>query len=428
MELEKPETPQEVSESLIHFISKSPSVFHAVRGIKAALLYSGFTEIREEDSWHIEKGGKYVVTRNGSALIAFTVPEDGGHSFKIVASHADSPTFKIKENPEMKDGPYVRLNVEGYGGMIMSTWLDRPLSVAGRLYVRENGHLAQKLVAVDGTMLVIPSVAIHMNRSVNQGKEWNIQKDLLPLYGLSSGKTSFMDVIAAAAKVKTEDILSHDLYLYSRVPGTVWGEEKEFLSSPKLDDLQCAFATFRGYTIGKKEEAISVYALFDNEETGSQSAAGAGSTFLHNVLTRLSLSLGYSLDETMAMMARSFMVSADNAHSIHPNHPEYADPTNRPVINGGIVIKYNAQNHYATNAYSAAYFKNLCAGVNIPTQTFTNRSDLAGGSTLGNISNTKVAMPTVDIGLPQLAMHSSYETAGTLDTAYLVNATIEFFK
>ncbi len=428
MELEKPETPQEVSESLIHFISKSPSVFHAVRGIKAALLYSGFTEIREEDSWHIEKGGKYVVTRNGSALIAFTVPEDGGHSFKIVASHADSPTFKIKENPEMKDGPYVRLNVEGYGGMIMSTWLDRPLSVAGRFYVRENGHLAQKLVAVDGTMLVIPSVAIHMNRSVNQGKEWNIQKDLLPLYGLSSGKTSFMDVIAAAAKVKTEDILSHDLYLYSRVPGTVWGEEKEFLSSPKLDDLQCAFATFRGYTIGKKEEAISVYALFDNEETGSQSAAGAGSTFLHNVLTRLSLSLGYSLDETMAMMARSFMVSADNAHSIHPNHPEYADPTNRPVINGGIVIKYNAQNHYATNAYSAAYFKNLCAGVNIPTQTFTNRSDLAGGSTLGNISNTKVAMPTVDIGLPQLAMHSSYETAGTLDTAYLVNAMIEFFK
>lgn len=428
MELEKPETPQEVSESLIHFISKSPSVFHAVRGIKAALLYSGFTEIREEDSWHIEKGGKYVVTRNGSALIAFTVPEDGGHSFKIVASHADSPTFKIKENPEMKDGPYVRLNVEGYGGMIMSTWLDRPLSVAGRLYVRENGHLAQKLVAVDGTMLVIPSVAIHMNRSVNQGKEWNIQKDLLPLYGLSSGKTSFMDVIAAAAKVKTEDILSHDLYLYSRVPGTVWGEEREFLSSPKLDDLQCAFATFRGYTIGKKEEAISVYALFDNEETGSQSAAGAGSTFLHNVLTRLSLSLGYSLDETMAMMARSFMVSADNAHSIHPNHPEYADPTNRPVINGGIVIKYNAQNHYATNAYSAAYFKNLCAGVNIPTQTFTNRSDLAGGSTLGNISNTKVAMPTVDIGLPQLAMHSSYETAGTLDTAYLVNAMIEFFK
>ncbi len=428
MELEKPETPQEVSESLIHFISKSPSVFHAVRGIKAALLYSGFTEIREEDAWHIEKGGKYVVTRNGSALIAFTVPEDGGHSFKIVASHADSPTFKIKENPEMKDGPYVRLNVEGYGGMIMSTWLDRPLSVAGRLYVRENGHLAQKLVAVDGTMLVIPSVAIHMNRSVNQGKEWNIQKDLLPLYGLSSGKTSFMDVIAAAAKVKTEDILSHDLYLYSRVPGTVWGEEKEFLSSPKLDDLQCAFATFCGYTIGKKEESISVYALFDNEETGSQSAAGAGSTFLHNVLTRLSLSLGYSLDETMAMMARSFMVSADNAHSIHPNHPEYADPTNRPVINGGIVIKYNAQNHYATNAYSAAYFKNLCAGVNIPTQTFTNRSDLAGGSTLGNISNTKVAMPTVDIGLPQLAMHSSYETAGTLDTAYLVNAMIEFFK
>lgn len=426
--MEQPITADDISRDLIHFIAKSPSTFHAVRGIKAALLYAGFTEIREEDTWQIEKGGKYVVTRNGSALMAFTVPQEGAEAFHITASHCDSPTFKIKEDPEIADGPYVKLNVEGYGGMIMSTWLDRPLSVAGRLLVTENGHLAEKLVAIDGTMLVIPSVAIHMDRSVNQHKEWKVQKDMLPLYGMTGAKTPFMDVIAAAAKVKAEDILAHDLILYSRVPGTIWGEEREFISSPKLDDLQCAFACFRGFTQGQKEKYISVYALFDNEEVGSATSQGAGSTFLANTLERLARSLGYSYDEAMAMIARSFMISADNAHSVHPNHPEYADPVNRPVINGGIVIKYSAAQKYATNAFSAAYFKKLCKDHDIPTQTFTNHSDNPGGSTLGNISNTVIAMPTVDIGLPQLAMHSSYETAGVKDTAYLVDAVTKFYE
>lgn len=426
--MEQPITADDISRDLIHFIAKSPSTFHAVRGIKAALLYAGFTEIREEDTWQIEKGGKYVVTRNGSALMAFTVPQEGAEAFHITASHCDSPTFKIKENPEIADGPYVKLNVEDYGGMIMSTWLDRPLSVAGRLLVTENGHLAEKLVAIDGTMLLIPSVAIHMDRSVNQHKEWKVQKDMLPLYGMTGAKTPFMDVIAAAAKVKAEDILAHDLILYSRVPGTIWGEEREFISSPKLDDLQCAFACFRGFTQGQKEKYISVYALFDNEEVGSATSQGAGSTFLANTLERLARSLGYSYDETMAMIARSFMISADNAHSVHPNHPEYADPVNRPVINGGIVIKYSAAQKYATNAFSAAYFKKLCKDHDIPTQTFTNHSDNPGGSTLGNISNTVIAMPTVDIGLPQLAMHSSYETAGVKDTAYLVDAVTKFYE
>lgn len=426
--MEQPITADDISRDLIHFIAKSPSTFHAVRGIKAALLYAGFTEIREEDTWQIEKGGKYVVTRNGSALMAFTVPEEGAEAFHITASHCDSPTFKIKENPEIADGPYVKLNVEGYGGMIMSTWLDRPLSVAGRLLVTENGHLAEKLVAIDGTMLVIPSVAIHMDRSVNQHKEWKVQKDMLPLYGMTGAKTPFMDVIAVAAKVRAEDILAHDLILYSRVPGTIWGEEREFISSPKLDDLQCAFACFRGFTQGQKKKYISVYALFDNEEVGSATSQGAGSTFLANTLERLARSLGYSYDETMAMIARSFMISADNAHSVHPNHPEYADPVNRPVINGGIVIKYSAAQKYATNAFSAAYFKKLCKDHDIPTQTFTNHSDNPSGSTLGNISNTVIAIPTVDIGLPQLAMHSSYETAGVKDTAYLVDAVTKFYE
>lgn len=417
---------EETNRDLLHFISKSPSVFHVVRHIKAALLYAGFTEIREEDSWQIKRGGKYVVTRNGSALIAFSVPEDGGNAFKITAAHCDSPTFKIKENPEIRDGKYTRLNVEGYGGMIMSTWLDRPLSAAGRLFVKDNGQIISKLVSLDHPTLLIPSVAIHMDRTVNSGHAWNIQNDLLPLYS-TDGAADFMETLAQAAKVKAADILGHDIFLYSCAPGILWGPWHEFISSPRLDDLQCAFATFRGFTNGKKEKDISVYALFDNEEVGSGTSQGAGSTFLANTISRLALSLGRSYDEIQAMLAKSFMISADNGHAVHPNHGEYADPVNAPVLNGGIIIKFNASQKYSTDGYSAAVFRDLCLKADVPVQTYTNRSDIPGGSTLGNISNTKVAVPTVDIGLPQLAMHSSYETAGAKDTEYLVKACTAFF-
>lgn len=418
---------EETNRDLLHFISKSPSVFHVVRHIKAALLYAGFTEIREEDSWQIKRGGKYVVTRNGSALIAFSVPEDGGNAFKITAAHCDSPTFKIKENPEMRDGKYTRLNVEGYGGMIMSTWLDRPLSAAGRLFVKDNGQIISKLVSLDHPTLLIPSVAIHMDRTVNSGHAWNMQNDLLPLYS-TDGSADFMETLAQAAKVKAADILGHDIFLYSCSPGILWGPQHEFISSPRLDDLQCAFATFRGFTNGKKQKDISVYALFDNEEVGSGTAQGAGSTFLTNTISRLALSLGRSYDEIQAMLAKSFMISADNGHAVHPNHGEYADPVNAPVLNGGIIIKFNASQKYSTDGYSAAVFRDLCLKADVPVQTYTNRSDIPGGSTLGNISNTKVAVPTVDIGLPQLAMHSSYETAGAKDTEYLVKAVSYFFE
>lgn len=418
---------EETNRDLLHFISKSPSVFHVVRHIKAALLYAGFTEIREEDSWQIKRGGKYVVTRNGSALIAFSVPEDGGNAFKITAAHCDSPTFKIKENPEMRDGKYTRLNVEGYGGMIMSTWLDRPLSAAGRLFVKDNGQIISKLVSLDHPTLLIPSVAIHMDRTVNSGHAWNIQNDLLPLYS-TDGAADFMETLAQAAKVKAADILGHDIFLYSCAPGILWGPQHEFISSPRLDDLQCAFATFRGFTNGKKQKDISVYALFDNEEVGSGTAQGAGSTFLTNTISRLALSLGRSYDEIQAMLAKSFMISADNGHAVHPNHGEYADPVNAPVLNNGIIIKFNASQKYSTDGYSAAVFRDLCLKADVPVQTYTNRSDIPGGSTLGNISNTKVAVPTVDIGLPQLAMHSSYETAGAKDTEYLVKAVSYFFE
>lgn len=416
----------ELNHDLLHFIGQSPSIFHAVHHIKTALIYAGFTEIREEDPWHIKQGGKYVVTRNGSALMAFTIPEDDGKAFHVTVAHGDSPTFKIKENPELKDKNYIRLNVEGYGGMMMSSWLDRPLSVAGRLFVKEKDYIIPKLVALDGTFLLIPSVAIHMDRTVNQGKSWSIQTDLLPLYGTAHCETPFMSLVANAAGVKEKQIIAHDLFLYNRTPGILWGAEKEFISSPKLDDLHSAFSSFRGFTMGKKEKNISLYALFDNEEVGSGTAQGAGSTFLTNTIHRIAFALGKNYDETEAMIAKSFMISADNGHAIHPNHSEYADPINAPILNGGVVIKFNAQQRYATNGYTAAIFRNICEKANVPVQNFTNHSDNPGGSTLGNISTTKIAIPTVDIGLAQLAMHSAYETAGSYDTEYLTKAIAAF--
>lgn len=419
---------EEISRDLLHFINKSPSPFHAARGIKAAFVYDHAIELREEDDWEISPGNKYVVTRNGSAVIAFSVPKEMPKDFRIIAAHCDSPTFRIKENAEIEDGPYVRLNVEGYGGMIMSTWLDRPLGVAGRVIVRENGHLVPKLISTSKPVLVIPSLAIHMNREVNQGYKWNVQKDLLPLYGMAGGKLSFMDVIAAEAKCKKEDILGHDLSLVSLVPGTIWGAEDSFISSPRLDDLQCAFAAFRGYTMGTKQSHLSVFALFDNEEVGSGTRQGAGSTFLADTLLRLAEALGISHARLLAMLARSFMISADNAHAVHPNYAGESDPVNRPVLNGGIVLKFNASQKYCTDGWSAAHFRALCEEADVPVQVFTNRSDKAGGSTLGNIAMSQVSVPAVDIGLPQLAMHSSYETAGIRDTAYLVLAAAKFFE
>lgn len=416
----------DLNHDLLHFIGQSPSIFHAVHHIKTALIYAGFTEIREEDPWHVKQGGKYVVTRNGSALMAFTIPEDDGKAFHVTVAHGDSPTFKIKENPELKDKNYIRLNVEGYGGMMMSSWLDRPLSVAGRLFVKEKDYIIPKLVALDGTFLLIPSVAIHMDRTVNQGKSWSIQTDLLPLYGTAHCETPFMSLVANAAGVEEKQIIAHDLFLYNRTPGILWGAEKEFISSPKLDDLHSAFASFRGFTMGKKEKNISLYALFDNEEVGSGTAQGAGSTFLTNTIHRIAFALGKNYDETEAMIAKSFMISADNGHAIHPNHSEYADPINAPILNGGVVIKFNAQQRYATNGYTAAIFRNICEKANVPVQNFTNHSDNPGGSTLGNISTTKIAIPTVDIGLAQLAMHSAYETAGSYDTEYLTKAIAAF--
>lgn len=419
-----------ISQQLLEFIENSPTCFHAVQAMTDILSAEGFTELKENQKWHIENGGRYFVTRNGSSLTAFTVPVQEMKGMHIIASHSDSPSFKIKENPELEsEGHYIRLNVEGYGGMIRAPWFDRPLSVAGRVIVKDKaqGGFRSILVDIGRDLVMIPNLAIHMDRQINDSCKYNIQKDMLPIYGDLSAKGTFMKLIADTAGVPEEEILGHDLFLYNRQKGTVWGASGEFLSCSRLDDLQCAFASLKGFLAGKLQEYLAVHCVLDNEEVGSGTKQGAASTFLYDTLTRIHTSLGLSQEDYLIHLADSFMISADNAHAVHPAHTDKADPANRPYINGGIVIKFSASQKYCTDGVSAAIFRDLCQRAGVPVQTFVNRSDMAGGSTLGNISNTQVALNTVDIGLPQLAMHSPYETAGVKDTGYLIRAAEEFF-
>lgn len=419
---------KKTAKKLLKFIQKSPTAFQAVEEMSQRLQKEGFKELKEEKHWDLKAGGNYFVTRNHSAVIAFSIPKKPAWKFHIMASHSDSPALKIKENPEMEvEKAYIKLNVERYGGMLLAPWFDRPLSVAGRLIVRKNGEIQEKLVAVDKELLVIPNLAIHMNREVNDGYKYNVQKDMLPLYSDYDGKGSFMKLMAAEADVAEEDILGHDLFLYDRTPGTVWGANEEFISAPRLDDIQCAFASLEGFLRGERKESIAVHCVLDNEEVGSTTKQGAASTFLKDTLMRINMGLGRTQEEYLMTLADSFMVSADNAHALHPNHTDKTDPVNRPVLNGGIVIKYNANQKYCTDGVSAAIFKDICDRAEVPYQTFVNRSDMAGGSTLGNISNTQVPMKTVDIGLAQLAMHSVYETTGAKDTESIAKAAAVLF-
>lgn len=419
---------KKTAKKLLKFIQKSPTAFQAVEEMSQRLQKEGFKELKEEKHWDLKAGGNYFVTRNHSAVVAFSIPKKPAWKFHIMASHSDSPALKIKENPEMEvEKAYIKLNVERYGGMLLAPWFDRPLSVAGRLIVRKNGEIQEKLVAVDKDLLVIPNLAIHMNREVNDGYKYNVQKDMLPLYSDYDGKGSFMKLMAAEADVAEEDILGHDLFLYDRTPGTVWGANEEFISAPRLDDIQCAFASLEGFLRGERKESIAVHCVLDNEEVGSTTKQGAASTFLKDTLMRINMGLGRTQEEYLMTLADSFMVSADNAHALHPNHTDKTDPVNRPVLNGGIVIKYNANQKYCTDGVSAAIFKDICDRAEVPYQTFVNRSDMAGGSTLGNISNTQVPMKTVDIGLAQLAMHSVYETTGAKDTESLAKAAAVLF-
>lgn len=432
----------EINRELFSFLKKSPTAFHAVEQMRQALELAGYVQLPEFESWHVHEGGRYYCVRGGSSLIAFRIPRSDFSGFLVGACHSDSPAFKLKVNPEMAEGPYVRLNVEKYGGMLMSPWMDRPLSVAGRLMVRHETMrgmaFESRLVQVDRDLVLIPSLAIHMDRKANEGHTLNAQVDTIPLFGErgADGKTGtgLRRIVAAAAEVDEESIAAADLFLYSRTEPAIWGADREFLSAGHLDDLQSAFALLQGFVESGAKSAASrsymvpVLAFFDNEEVGSRSRQGADSTFLEDVLFRLNAACGRDREHLYTAVAQSFMVSADNAHAVHPNFPAKADPVNRPRMNGGVVLKHSANQKYTTDAASAAMFKEVCSKAGVPVQEFTNRSDLPGGSTLGNISLSHVSLSAVDVGLAQLAMHSPYETAGARDTAYLARAMEVFYE
>ena len=422
---------KKVSEELLSFLKKSPTAFHAVESIRKELEENGYEELVESKKWVIKPGGQYYVIRNNSSIIAFHLGNQlDDYSFNIVASHSDYPTFKIKENAEISvKGKYTQLNTEGYGGMICSTWFDRPLSVAGRVLVKEGASLKTKLVAVDRDLLMIPNVAIHMNRSVNDGFAYNKQVDLLPLFGGAETKEGdFKKVIADELNVNADDIYGSDLYLYSRVEPSVWGAHEEFISSPHLDDLQCGYASLKAFLKGYHDHNVNVMACFDNEEVGSLTKQGGASTFLLDVLKRIHYALGKNEEDYYRAIASSFLLSADNAHAVHPNHPEKTDVNNCVYMNEGIVVKSHAGQKYTSDGMSIAVFKHICEKVKVPVQFFANRSDMVGGSTLGNLVMASVSMNAVDIGIPQLAMHSAYETAGIKDTYYMIEAMQEFYN
>ena len=420
---------EEDLQPLFHFIDNSPTAYHAVANLGKMLDEAGFEKLEEKKKWDVRLGEKYYVNRNDSSVIAFTVPAQMPRGFHMMAAHSDSPCFKLKEAPEIAvDDCYIKLNVEKYGCMILSTWLDRPLSIAGRLVFRGKQGMESRLVNLDKDVAMIPNVAIHMNRDMNKGVEYNPQTDMEPIIGSADAKGVYLKALAEQAGMADYEIMGADLFLYNRDKCRIVGIDNAFIAGPRLDDLECAFAGMAALVKEEPKEYVNVCAVFDNEEVGSGTKQGADSTFLKDVLERLSGKLSIDAEEYRCMLADSFLISADNAHALHPNHPEKADTVNRPIMNNGIVIKHHGSQRYATDAVSAAVMKDICLRAGVLYQTYANRSDIAGGSTLGNISTAQVSVNTVDIGLAQLAMHSAFETAGAADVGYLIKALCTFYR
>ena len=415
-----------ITQGLFDFIAESPVSFFTVAAAEKQLRAAGYSELLECESWDLIPGHGYYVICNQSSLVAFRVPETPmpAAGFMIGAAHTDSPCLRIKENAELQLEGYTRLDVEKYGGMIRAAWMDRPLSVAGRLLVATEDGIETRLINMDRDLAVIPGLAIHMDRTINGGKSISIQTDMIPLLG--KGKLDFLALAAEAAGTEKEKILSYDLYLYNRVRGTTVGVDGEFILCPRLDDLQCVYGLLQGFLQVEDPKAIPVLALFDSEEIGSQTRQGALSPFLQDVLRRICMSCGLGESEYLRMLTGSMLVSADNAHGVHPNHPEKAALTCRPKLGDGIVFKYGEG--YSTTGISAALLRRILLGSGIPMQTYYNHSDIAGGHTLGNLATTQLPVCTVDIGLAQLAMHSAVETAGTADTGYLITAMQRYFS
>ena len=409
------------TQALKAFLDTAHSVYHAVNALTGELERNGYTRLSEQADWELIPGGKYYLTRGGSALIAFRIPAQAPKGFLFSASHSDRPTFKLKENGELT-GRYTRLSTEKYGGMLMAPWLDRPLSVAGRVLVETEAGIQSRLVDIDRDLLLIPNVAIHMNRTANDGYKWNPAVDTLPLVGGENVKGKLNALLEEAAGGK---ILGHDLYLYVRQDASVWGVEEEYISAAALDDLMCAWCCTCGFLNAKESTAIPVLCVFDSEEVGSSSVQGAASRLLQTTVRGICHALQLDVRQ---LLSNSFMLSADNAHAVHPNHPEFADANNAPVVNGGVVLKFNANMRYTTDGFSAAVLRAVCQKAGVPVQTYYNRADIPGGSTLGCISLSQVSVPSADIGLAQLAMHSCYETAGVKDAAYLEQAMTVYYS
>lgn len=415
------------AEKMLDFISKSPSQFHACENAAKILIENGYTKFKETEDYTLERGGKYFVTRNGSSIIAFEIGEDvdNNYHFQIVASHLDSPTFKIKEIPSIDSDYYTTINLEGYGGGIYFTWVDRPLSLAGRIMIEEDGKITSKNVYIDKDLLIIPNVAIHLNNKINEDK-LTLDKDLFPLF--SSEKKDFDEFLKDYFSINNGQILGKDIYLVNRTRPAIFGDRGQFISSPKLDNLESAFTSLEAFISSEKTDFVKVYASFDSEEVGSNTMQGAMSTFMKDILERINFALNKDKIDYLKAISKSFLVSADNAHAIHPNRPEFYDKNNAPMMNKGIVIKENARQSYMTSAFSRAIFKSILKKNSLPYQAYANKSDIRGGSTLGNLSNIEVSMHGVDVGASQLAMHSSYETAGTKDVKYMVDSLKAFYN
>ncbi len=417
----------DILRDLMDFLDSSVTMFHAINECEKVLQKSGFIYLPENEKWDINKG-KYYTKRNSSSLIAFDIAE-GDYHFQISAAHSDSPTFKLKDKPIIEANGYLKLNVEGYGGMINATWLDKPLTLSGRVMVNTDTGIETRLLHINRDLFIIPNVPIHFNREINKGFAFNNQVDMLPI--LSAGnlkEADFDNILAKELGIEAEAILAKDLYLVNRQKAAIIGFDNELISSGRLDDLECVYTSLRGFVEAENKNHINVFAVFDNEEVGSVTKQGAMSTFLASTLDRVNTALGKSKEEYYTAIAKSMLISCDNAHAIHPNHPELFDVKNRPVLNQGIAIKESANQKYTTDAFSRSILRKILEKKNIPYQTFANRSDIAGGSTLGNLSNTAVSMNAVDIGLPQLAMHSAYETAGTKDVGYAFDTLKAFFE
>ena len=417
----------DILRDLMDFLDSSVTMFHAINECEKVLQKSGFIYLPENEKWDINKG-KYYTKRNSSSLIAFDIAE-GDYHFQISAAHSDSPTFKLKDKPIIEANGYLKLNVEGYGGMINATWLDKPLTLSGRVMVNTDTGIETRLLHINRDLFIIPNVPIHFNREINKGFAFNNQVDMLPI--LSAGnlkEADFDNILAKELGIEAEAILAKDLYLVNRQKAAIIGFDNELISSGRLDDLECVYTSLRGFVEAENKNHINVFAVFDNEEVGSVTKQGAMSTFLASTLDRVNTALRKSKEEYYTAIAKSMLISCDNAHAIHPNHPELFDVKNRPVLNQGIAIKESANQKYTTDAFSRSILRKILEKKNIPYQTFANRSDIAGGSTLGNLSNTAVSMNAVDIGLPQLAMHSAYETAGTKDVGYAFDTLKAFFE